>query len=173
VHLQRHEVRYRFGEGIAVGPIGEGGTGSNGGDVYRVSGLVEQLVQIVHTAGAVGGEDPGFARPPSAVHQPGSCSERGICHRRLSVARLGVVLDAQPLDVCAERAIQLGVDPEQLRVGNPRAQGATQAAHLVIPVPGLYQRIRHGPAPGGEQRGEPPFERVGFQTRCLGLAEGW
>src|SRR5207247_6145087 len=105
----------RLGEQVAVRPVQEGRARADGGDVHRVPGFVQKLVQVVDAPDRVGGEHPRLATGPVASPQALAPPERGERDRVLPFTRTQVVPDLEPTRVRAQVLVETVIDrPEDL-----------------------------------------------------------
>jgi hypothetical protein len=155
VGLLRDELRQRFGESVAVRPVGKRGPGADRLNVDGVTGLVQQLGEVVEAADAVGGEDPRLARCPSAGGAPRPAAESGEGDRRLVFARREVVADSERLRVGAQGGVEPIVDLAQPRERHPLGERAIERAACVVEIPRLERFVRRRVAPGSENVDEP------------------
>ena len=173
-NLQCHEVSHCLGEWIAVRPVGERGPGANRGDMNGVAGLMQQLAQIVQSAGSIGGKDPRLPSAPLAIHEPGTGAESGVRHRRLALARLQLIANPKLPHVGTERAVHSGIELTQPRAGDARTQRSAGCSGHVVPVPRLDRGVRVYLAPRIQHRLEPRLQRVGrYSGGARLLQRGW
>ena len=125
--------RPALGERVAVGPVGERRAGADCRDVHRVPGLVQQLVEVVEPAGAVGREHPRLrrlparrspprARPPNVVNATGVFPSRGA-RSYCTPERVGVGAE-RPEDLRVERRQRSGGIRALRRAARARRRGS-------------------------------------------------
>ena len=92
----------------------------------------------------------------------------GECDRRLAVARIEVVADAEPRRVGAQRAVVARIERGQRGAADQRRQRAIGAVVSIEPVPRLEQPGARPFAPGAQDRFERRFGPGGVQPQRLG-----